>query len=183
MDSGKVREEAGRAVSEIVQLSIAAVLKKEGPEGAPDAAYVGCNAALCALVPTSALFAKKPRLTQQQLEQDGAKIFAKLLTFDVILFAALATARMHQGLTVDSKPVVVDKAGVGFEIVGQVNFGPDIMYEALEDWKKLTGKNPDDHFDSKLLAAIREINGGALIPLKDFLEKRKNSSPTSSTLQ
>ena len=38
MDSGKVREEAGRAVSEIVQvLSIAAVLKKKGPEGAPDA--------------------------------------------------------------------------------------------------------------------------------------------------
>jgi hypothetical protein len=182
MDSGKVREEAGRAVSEIVQLSIAAVLKKEGPEGAPDAAYVGCNAALCALVPTSALLVKKPRLTKEQLEQDGAKIFAKLISFEAILFTALATARMHQGLQVEGSRVVVEN-GTGFEIVGQVNFGPDVLFEALEDWKKLTGKNPDDYFDPKLLAAIREINGGALIPLNDFLEKRKNSSPTSNTLQ
>ena len=125
MDSGKVREEAGRAVSEIVQVSIAAVLKKKGPEGAPDATYIGCNAALCALVPTSALLVKKPRMTQEQLEQDGAKIFAKLISFEAILFAALATARMHQGLQVEGNGnrVVVEN-GVGFEIIGQVNFGP-----------------------------------------------------------
>ena len=106
--------------------------------------YIGCNAALCALVPTSALLVKKPRMTQEQLEQDGAKIFAKLISFEAILFAALATARMHQGLQVEGNGnrVVVEN-GVGFEIIGQVNFGPDVLFEALEDWKKLkTGKNP-----------------------------------------
>ena len=183
MNEDDLRQQAGMAVSEIVQKSIVAMMRKNGHEGTPESIFLGCNAALCALVPIAPFLAQKPKLTDREIREKGGEVFANLASYEVILLAALITSRVHGGLKATNTEDRPDIDGIEVEIVGTTNFSPEVLFDALEDWKKVTQKDPADYFNKGMLAAVEHITRGSTVPLVNFLEKRKSAAPSSNTLQ
>lgn len=182
MNSDEIRQRLGAIVSDATQAGILATLKNEGDngEGSPAALNLGCNTALCALIPVVSFVIKKPDMTKEEAKKNPNKLL-EYLNFETVLFTALIAARMHGGLHATDAENIGDDA-LGLNVSGEVNFGPHTIGEALNDWKKVTGKNPADYFSAELLKAIEESERETLAPFDEFL-KNCQSAPSSKTLQ
>lgn len=183
--AAQARNKLGNLVSEAVQKGV--MIAMEDPdEGQPGAINLGCNTALCALMPVVPFFVKKPGMTKEEAKKNPNKLL-EIINTETILFAALITARMHGGVTAAGE--IEDIKGIdahGLEVKGEVEFGPHVLHLALEDWKKVTGKKPEDYFREDLLAAVAASEQDSLAPLDEFIKKRmaaQGSPPTSGTIQ
>lgn len=182
--TAEVRNRIGALVSEAVQKGIM-IAMSDDKEGQPGAINLACNTALSCLIPTVPLFVKKPAMTKEEANKNPTK-FLGMINTETVMFAALITARMH-GELVAKGPVedINDEFG-GVEVNGSVEFGPHVLAMALEDWKKVTGKKPEDYFRSDLLEAVAESERASTAPFDEFLQKRvaeQGNAPSSGTLQ
>lgn len=179
------RNKLGSLVSDAVQKGVM-IAMADKDEGQPGAIHLGCNTALCALLPVVPFFVKKPDMTKEEAKKNPNKLL-QMINTETILFAALIAARMHGGVTAAGEIEDVDGIDAsGLTVTGEVEFGPHVLHLAIEDWKKVTGKKPEDYFRPDLLAAIAESERDSMAPLDEFLKKRmaaQGSPPTSGTLQ
>ena len=177
----QIRNELSQMVGKGVQTSVAIIMSQEHPSTAiPESVHLGCNVALCSLVPIVPFLSKRPNLTPEEAREKGADELVKLLTYERLLFAALIVARM-QGDIIVSRDHLHTEHGEGCEVSQEVNFGPYVMGQALEDWKKVTGKDPADYLDHRVLEAIASNEAESLAPFEEFLKGRK-IAPSSKTL-
>lgn len=181
MNANEMRLKAAEAVSAAVQRGITVLLTTEGPFGVPESIHLGCNTALAALTPIVPFLVSRPNLTKEEAAIQGPGLLVKMINQDTLLLACLIVRRMHQDAQVD--PDTTNSNGVGLN--QEIHFGPEVLNNAIEDWKKLTGKNPRDVFDPKLLDGIESSMKQASKPFDDFLEQRikQNKFPSSGTLQ
>jgi hypothetical protein len=181
--AAEVKNKMGLLVSEGVQKAMGATMALEKNPGDANPAVVElcANTALCVLVPVVPFLVKKPMMTREQAAKDPNKLLA-MINFETILYGALIAARMHVGMRAAGELEKLD-AGDGIVVTGETEFGPEILYSALEDWKKVTGKNPADYFNADLLKAIEESHRDSLAPFDEFLKSRTTSVPVSKTLQ
>lgn len=189
MDPNEMRVKAGNAIAQAMHKGIGMILNERGKDGLPECLHLGCNTSLCALIPVIPFIVNRPHLSEEEAKTQGPKELSKLLTRDTVLFAALITARMFSGVTsanlTESGDAKVDEMSTCIEITQEVDFGPTVFMEALKDWEKLTGKNPDGVFDASFLRAIHDCTKDSTVPFDEFLEKRlkSQSTPSSKTLQ
>lgn len=164
----KMGEEAHQACSDMVQSGIAlATMKFHG--GAADAGYLGSMAALGALTPTAMVFANRPKLDRQAIEERGKEIAFGLVKEETLLFAALVAARVMTNLDSDGETTT--------------EFGPHILWQALSMWEKIyPDKKAEDHLDNGMLKAARDFGAKSVIPFDEFLRKRQTSVPPSNSL-
>lgn len=143
--AGKINE----AVSQMVQTAIALASRtRKSDFGSSDCLYVGCMAALGAFQAVAPFTADRPELNEDQIKEIGMQETVKLINSDTLLLTALITSKMQKEIK------VVDE-GMGAAGV-TTKYGPDIIYAAIQDWKKLTGKNPEGIFDKTMLKAAYE---------------------------
>src|SRR5512143_3164988 len=171
MNRDQIRESLAEKVSETVQVGIHAI-KTLG--GKPDEfVNLGCNTALCSLLPIL------PFLSNKNLQ--SPEDVAEAMNYETLLFAALVVVKMHGDLRIVNKNARSESGEEGVAIEQNVQFGPTIMNDALEDWKVLTKKDPAKYFSESLLEALAHAQRESSAPFDEFMKKRING-PTSSTL-
>lgn len=69
---------------------------------------------------------------------------------DTMLMAALLAYRICDN------PTSTDKGDGSVNVEAPMEFGPHIYLKAMQDFEKLTGRQPDDQLDPKLVKAARE---------------------------
>lgn len=182
MNTDRMREELSSSVGQAVMTAIAVTMQNNPDrERIPAAVHLGCNVALTALVPIVPFLAKRPSLSPEEAKKQGPDELVKLMTYERLLFAALIVARMQGDVRVANYEVTKDGMH-GCDVSQEVNFGPYVLGQALEDWKKVTGKDPTEYLDKSLLRAIEQCERESLAPFEDFL-KGRHASPSSGTLQ
>lgn len=180
----EVRTKFGNTIASQLHEILGVILNKEGRDGVPASIHLCLNTALCAIVPAIPFMVKRQKMTKEEFEKDGPKTLLKLINYETVLFAALVTARMHAG----SSPVSSRDMGDAkvIELKQDVEFGLQTLADAVEDWKKLTGKNPADYIDEGMLQAVEALQMEAAAPLDEFIKKRleaQGPTPSSGTLQ
>lgn len=171
MTINQIREALGAKVSESVQIGVEATMRMGGDAGS--ALNLGCNTALSSLLPIL------PFLTNATLKDK--KDLIKCMNYETLLFAALIVVRMHGDLRVVNENVTDENGREGVEVAGEVNFGPSILSQALDDWKVLTKKDPAKYLNKSMLEAMAYAERESSAPFEEFLKNRING-PTSSTL-
>ena len=179
----RVREELATMTSRAMTKALCFLMNGTSPrEAVPAAVHLGCNVALNALIPIAPFVAKRPVFTPEEARQKGPDELVKLMSYERILFAALIVARMQGDLSISRRHIEDEEGNEVVEFDQVVNFGPFIMGLALEDWKKVTGKEPTEYLDNNLLEAIAKDNREFSEPFAEFLKGRK-AAPSSGTLQ
>lgn len=171
MNKDQIRTTLGDKVSESVQAGIQAINSLGGQ--ADEFVNLGCNTALCSLLPILPFLSNKSLKSAEGLQQ--------AMNYETLLFAALVVVKMHGDLRIVSKNARNERGMEGIAIEQQVQFGPTIMNDALEDWKVLTKKDPAKYFNESLLKALAHAQRESTAPFDEFMKKRING-PTSSTL-
>lgn len=178
MNISRISDAAAQAAANIVQKGVLTVKQVCDPgEFGSNSVNLGCNTALCCLMPIVPFLAKRPVLSHKEIEEKGAEELVKLMNYETVLYASLIVSRMHH----DSDMQVHEKRGSDVSVAATVKFGPHVMNDALNDWKKLTGKNPADYFDPNLLEGLAAAERNSLSPFESFLAGRKPGH-SSSTL-
>ncbi len=119
-----------------------------------DGLHVGCMAILGAIEPTALMASKKP---------------GQFATQEAMMFSAVLAARA---------PTEITKEGMI-----TVEFGPHIIFEALEICEKIFGKSIDSYLDKGMVEAARRCGAGSTIPLEELMQKRSVAHELSKTLQ
>lgn len=171
MNSDQIRNAIGEKVSESIQVAIHTMNSMD--KKADDFVNLGCNTALCSLLPILPFLSNKTLKSEEDV--------AEAMNQETLLFAALIVVRMHGGIGVHNKNAKSLTGQPGMEFVQEVNFGPSVMAEALRDWKALTKKDPAKYFNESLLEALAHAQRESTAPFDEFMKKRING-PTSSTL-
>lgn len=181
MNVDEMRDKIAAMVGEAVTKGVCVTLRdiKEKGDAVPAAVNLGCNTALMALLPIVPFLCKRPFLNKEEAKERGHKELTKLLTHESILFATLIVARMMGESTV--KGFTTKEGEEGAELSQEVNFGPHVLHLAIEDWKKVTGKDPADYIDNLLLNNVAEAERDSLAPFEEFL-KGRSIAPSSKTL-
>lgn len=171
MNVDQIRESLANKVSESVQLGIHAMKSMGGQ--ADSFVNLGCNTALCSLLPILPFLSNKAMQSEEDVMQ--------AMNYETLLFAALVVVRMHGDLRIVNKNARNEAGREGVAIEQRVEFGPSVMNEALQDWKVLTKKDPANYFHKNLLEALAHAERESTAPFDEFMSKRING-PTSSTL-
>lgn len=64
----------------------------------------------------------------------------------------------------------------------QTEFGPHVIFEALEAYEKLTGRKPDDYLTPGMVSAAREAGTIGREVLNAFMDARRNNPNISDSL-
>lgn len=65
--------------------------------------------------------------------------------------------------------------GPGEKGGSEAAFGPEVYFQALEAFEKLTGRRPDESLQKELTANARKIADEAAVPLSQFMTARSAS--------
>ena len=124
-----------------------------------------CGMGAVAAIHTLAAVLGNPGTEDQSIEERAAGA----LNATSILYAALVATRMAP----DSGGLATRGDGVkGMNI--EVEFGPDVLVSAMDDFEKLTGRKPDDKLDPVMVAQTRNFLEKTGDPLKDLLASIAN---------
>lgn len=163
---GKMAEEAHDVCGEVVKTGIEFIVKRHQGNG-PDCCFLGSMAALGALTPTAMVFAKRPKLSDEEIMESGQEVLLSLITEETLLFAALVAARIQT----DLRPNGMTKT----------EFGPHILWQALSIWEKVyPDKKAEDHINNGVVAAARKFGEKTVIPFSEFMKKRANTPPSQA---
>jgi hypothetical protein len=132
--------------------------------GMPDSIYTTANLAI-GVIHSIAMCVGKAKWTENVEDFDPlTAITAESMLFSVIL---------------------VNKMSPDFDPVSNgstAEFGPHILYEALETYERYTGKKPDEFLMPGLVKAAREVGAMGKDVVVAFMERTKHSPPSSNSL-
>lgn len=187
-DTTKMKSNAGEQLASMVgmatQHAVMAMKRENNGATGDEILHVGCAAALSALQAVIPFAAKRPNLTEKEIEERGGAEVMKLINPDTLLFGALLVANMQDSM--EPIDVGINHVKGGVEAACTCSSGPIKIFRAIKQWETLTGKNPDDVFHPEMLRVAREAGAAEIreqTPFDAFLEKRRTSVPTSKTLQ
>lgn len=165
-NASKVAQQVEEATSELVQMGIVSARAL----GA-DAMYIGCKAALGGLIPVAMVVADKKNIPRNEDEVKARhnEIALSLVTPETMVFVALLTSR----ILVE----IVPKTG---NVTTEMN--PYIIYEAVRDFEKLTGKKAEDYLDPGLCRAAREAAESGEGAFREFMKKKGSVPNVPNTL-
>lgn len=165
-----------RMFDEANKATMAALVANNGGPG--EGLFIGAMGVLGAAVTAAGVGAKRPEgISHLSAKEDQVKAMVSMTNYETVLFAALLATRMFQ-------ETVVDPSGDGFST--RSDYSPEAIHLALEDWKKLTGKDPIDYLHTGMVEMDRrKFDGSDAKLLAEFLAKRPGAhvSPGSGTAQ
>lgn len=189
MKIDEARSKLANTVASALHAAFGHILSEDKRFAIPEAIHFGLNTSLAAMVATVPFLANRPHLEKKEINERGTDELLKLINYETLLFAALISARMHGEVRVDGEPErtkLGDEMGTSIGISQSVEFGPDILALAIEDWKKLTEKDPMKFIDNGLLRSVEAMSKAASTPFDEFLQNRlkaQGPTPSSGTLQ
>lgn len=171
-----IGEKCNSATTEAVQMAILTVAKtaKDPSHNHSTATYISCMASLGAMMP-GAMAVSKCDFSREQIEHfrenedAGQKAARSLVTPEALLFVSILAAKILVSFDVET----------GYQTT---EFGPHILFEALEVFEAAIGKPADAYLDPNLLKAARTVGASSAAPFRDFL-KGRSTPPTTDTLQ
>lgn len=167
---------AGHGLFDLTNSStVKAFLDVHGPG---EGSFVGAMGILGAATAAAGMTAKRPEgVNHLSSHKEQVAAAASMVNYETVLFAALVATRMFQ-------ESVVNPDGDGFST--QSDYSPENVHLAIEDWKKLTGKDPIDYLHTGMVEMDRrKFDGSDAKLLAEFLAKRPGAhvSPGSGTAQ
>lgn len=142
-----------------------------GGGGMPDGVHVMGNFLAGAASILAAVVANQSQLSKRQAEgaeDDELKnSIGDAITPDVSLFAWLLAQSMAPDL--------------GGKTV-ETSFGPQVVFEALTAFEKMTGRQPDKDLCPPMVSAAREIGASGRDAFNAFIEARKQNPNLPTTL-
>lgn len=125
--------------------------------------YFASMCAAGAMITCAQLIGRTPDgVDENSPREKQAEAIVSITNKDTVLLAALIAAHCFDGARTEE-----DSVSEGIETA----YGADRVLEAIKDWEKLTGKNPDEFFHADILEDVRRQTEGAQT-LKDLLGDR-----------
>ena len=167
MTSEDIAMKIQQATCEATHMAILAGTMKTHDSAA--ATHIGCMSMLGAMQPTAMIVARKPTLSTSEIKEKGEAVAMGLLTTETLVFTAILAALTQQ------------EAAPNGNI--SVEFGPHIIFQALEMAEKVFGKSIDHLLDERMVEAARQCGAGSNLPLEQLMAKRSTAHSASKTLQ
>lgn len=137
------------AVLDVVQKVLITVARQKGTSSA-ETAYIAALASLGGITPLALIVAKKPANAEELSDEEKMEATSHMFTNEAVAFAGLLAISAQN----------IRRGGVV-----SMEFGPHVLWAALDKWQKLYPEvAPDNFLDHKMLESARDFRDNPKLP-------------------